>query len=98
MDIHVHTDINIYSFMYKYIFIHTHIHVTTDTARTAKFVTDAVFHAPMFALNDDAELNACEPTTRGPRGFKAPITSTRTHARASAHTHTHMHMHTHTAI
>jgi hypothetical protein len=26
------------------------------------FVTDAVFHAPMFALNADAEWNACEPS------------------------------------
>jgi hypothetical protein len=25
-------------------------------------VTDAVFHAPMFALNADANWNACEPT------------------------------------
>jgi hypothetical protein len=24
-------------------------------------VTAAVFHAPMFALNADAEMNACEP-------------------------------------
>ncbi len=24
-------------------------------------VTDAVFHAPMFALNADADMNACEP-------------------------------------
>ena len=29
-------------------------------------VTAAVFHAPMFALNADAEANACEPTMCGP--------------------------------
>ena len=27
----------------------------------ANEVTDAVFHAPMFALNADAEVNACAP-------------------------------------
>jgi hypothetical protein len=26
-----------------------------------KFDTDAVFHAPMFALNADADQNACAP-------------------------------------
>jgi hypothetical protein len=29
-----------------------------------KSVTEAVFHAPMFALKADAEANACEPTTQ----------------------------------
>jgi hypothetical protein len=29
-----------------------------------KPVTEAVFHAPMFALKADAELNACEPRPR----------------------------------
>jgi hypothetical protein len=32
--------------------------------------TDAVFHAPMFALNADAERNACEPTTCFPQRCK----------------------------
>jgi hypothetical protein len=30
-------------------------------------VTDAVFHAPMSALNADADWNACEPATLGPQ-------------------------------
>ncbi len=50
---------------------------TTDRAQSAAvragpeaahtesiIVTRAVFHAPMFALNTDAEANACEPRTR----------------------------------
>ncbi len=38
------------------------------TAHTSHMsTTRAVFHAPMFALNADAEPNACGPTLRGPR-------------------------------
>jgi hypothetical protein len=33
------------------------------TDAPAMFDTDAVFQAPMFALNTDAEWNACAPTT-----------------------------------
>jgi hypothetical protein len=34
----------------------------TEAAHTsAMFSTDAVFHAPMFALNVHAPLNTCEP-------------------------------------
>ena len=52
---------------------------TAETAHTqVNVVTDAVFHAPMFALNADASRNACEPTTRGVRRWK------RTHMRACA--------------
>ncbi len=41
---------------------------TAEKARTwAMFDTTAVFHAPMFALNASARLNACEPNPRGPR-------------------------------
>jgi hypothetical protein len=40
--------------------------------------TRAVFHAPMSALNADADWNACGPTTRGVRRWK------RTHMRACA--------------
>ncbi len=31
-----------------------------------QLATLSTFHAAMFALNADAESNACEPTTRGP--------------------------------
>ncbi len=50
---------------------------TTDRAQSAavragpeaahterNVVTEAVFHAPMFALKADAKENACEPRTR----------------------------------
>jgi hypothetical protein len=38
-------------------------------------LTHAVFHAPMFALNADAPLNACEPTRLGPQRCKVSILS-----------------------
>jgi hypothetical protein len=38
------------------------LRATAGTAHTEdKSVTAAVFHAPMFALNADADSNACEP-------------------------------------
>jgi hypothetical protein len=39
-----------------------------------KEVTDAVFHAPMFALNADAIWNACEPS----HTKSTPVESART--------------------
>jgi hypothetical protein len=52
-----------------------------------KLVTEAVFHAPMFALKADAELNACEPihATLG-GGGKCLHASARMRARARTHT------------
>jgi hypothetical protein len=52
-------------------------------------VTDAVFHAPMFALNASASLNACEPShtqstpTEGRSHVSAPM-----RGRPIAHAHT----------
>ena len=41
------------------------LRTTAGTAHTEhNVVTAAVFHAPMFALNADADWNACEPTTQ----------------------------------
>ena len=59
-------------------------------------VTDAVFHAPMFALNADAEANACEPShPRSTPTGKAPArcgadacAPDRTRTRARARTYT----------
>ncbi len=49
-------------------------------------VTAAVFHAPMFALNADAELNACapEPTAVHADGTRSRV-SARMRARPIAH-------------
>jgi hypothetical protein len=44
------------------------LHATAEKALTEdNVVARAVFHAPMFALNADAPLNACKPTTLGPQ-------------------------------
>jgi hypothetical protein len=44
------------------------LHATAERAHTEdNVVTAAVFHAPMFALNADAPLNAWRPTTVGPQ-------------------------------
>jgi hypothetical protein len=53
--------------------IWTYVYMSTNargggTAHTwYNVVTDAVFHAPMSALNADADWNACEPATLGPQ-------------------------------
>jgi hypothetical protein len=72
---------------------------TTDRARSAavragpgaahtryNVVTEAVFHAPMFALKADAELNACEPR---PRRSSAAAGSARMRWRGCGRAHAH---------
>jgi hypothetical protein len=57
------------------------------------FATAAVFHAPMFALNADAVLNACEPTIPRLQQHKWSVMHiciyiyTQTHAHPDAHAH-----------
>ncbi len=54
------------------------------------FDTEAVFHAPMFALNADAALNACEPrppAVDAADGRRSHV-SARMRARPIAHAHT----------
>jgi hypothetical protein len=52
------------------------LHATAETAHTEdKSTTRAVFHAPMFALNADADVNACVPTTLGSLTCKVSIRS-----------------------
>jgi hypothetical protein len=54
------------------------------------FDTDAVFHAPMFALNADADANACEPNrtrstpTEGARTVRRRCAGHQTHTRSCA--------------
>jgi hypothetical protein len=70
-------------------------HKTTNVcARTPdNTATDAVFHAPMFALNADANPNACEPSRtrsiadgKGSHVFGADTRAPKhTHTRARAH-------------
>jgi hypothetical protein len=59
-------------------------------------VTEAVFHAPMFALKADAESNACAPSnaTLG-GGGKCSHASARMRARQRAHTHERAHARAH---
>jgi hypothetical protein len=56
------------------------------------FDTDAVFHAPMFALNADAERKACEPN----RTWSTPTESAQTLRRGYVCTQTHAHARAHT--
>jgi hypothetical protein len=52
------------------------LHATAETELTEVIdVTEAVFHAPMFALNADADVNACEPTTQDSQTCKVSIRS-----------------------
>jgi hypothetical protein len=52
-------------------------------------VTDAVFHAPMFALNADAERNTCEPShPRSTPTARARMRRRRMRERPIAHAHT----------
>ncbi len=57
---------------YLYTYIDTAM--TQQARKTAhtedKSVTVAVFHAPMFALNADADMNACEPTVSSPQAMR----------------------------
>ncbi len=54
------------------------------------FDTDAVFHAPMFALNADADWNACEPShpqstpTEGARMCRRGCVRAQSHTRTRA--------------
>ncbi len=54
-------------------------------------VTDAVFHAPMFALNANVLANACEPSltrstpTERARTFRRRYRRARTHTRSRTH-------------
>jgi hypothetical protein len=50
--------------------------------------TDAVFHAPMSALNADAEANACEPNHPRSTPTERARTVRRGHVRADIQTHT----------
>ncbi len=58
-----------------------------------KVVMRAVFHAPMFALNADATVNACEPNrtrstpTERARTFRCGYVGAETHNHTRAHTH-----------
>ncbi len=46
------------------------LRATAGTAHTEDdVVTDAVFHAPMFALNAFALENVCKPTASGPQAM-----------------------------
>ena len=60
-------------------------------------VAAAVFHAPMFALNADAPLNACEPSrtrstpTEGARMCRRGCVGAQSHPIARAHTRAHGH-------
>ncbi len=59
------------------------VNVPAETAHTPDMLTTrAVFHAPMFALNDDAEPNACEPS----RMRSTQQGRNRTHTHQDAHT------------
>jgi len=53
-----------------------------------KSLTRAVFHAPMFALNADASLNACEPRHTQ---SSTPVERTHTFGRGYVCPQTHMH-------
>ena len=55
-------------------------------------VTPAVFHAPMFALNADAEANACAPShpRSTPTGRRSHV-SARMRARPISHAHARAH-------
>ncbi len=88
---HKHKPMASYTTGYSYISISTcvYIHLKPDrahdcatlrtTAGTAhtedNVVTRAVFHAPMFALNADADPNVCEPTTLGPQRYMVSVSS-----------------------
>jgi hypothetical protein len=50
-------------------------------------VTDAVFHAPMFALNADADWNACEPSRTQSTPTESAGTFRRGFVGAQSHTH-----------
>ncbi len=54
-------------------------------------VIEAVFHAPMFALNADAELNACEPSHPRSTPTEGARMCRRGCVRAQSHTHTRAH-------
>jgi hypothetical protein len=66
-----------------------------------KFDTDEVFHAPMFALNADAERNACEPSqprstpTEGARTFRRGCAGSQSHTHKRAGSQSHMHTRAH---
>jgi hypothetical protein len=54
-------------------------------------VTDAVFHAPMFALNADIEANACKPShMRSSPTESARLARVRVRPNAHAHTEAHV--------
>jgi hypothetical protein len=92
MSAHMPTHICI---MHTCIYMHicTCIHITragTAAQTDCMFDTDAVFHAPMFALNADAETNACAPTPHalacvGADAWAPNPTRTRTRTHTWAH-------------
>jgi hypothetical protein len=72
----------------------TAVHAGPEAAHTKdKPVTEAVFHAPMFALKADADWNTCEPRTRRSAAAGSARTRQEVLARvgadAGAPTHTH---------
>ncbi len=56
---------------------------------TTNVVTDAVFHAPMFALNAVAAMNACEPSHPQSTPPEGACTCRRGCVGAQSNTHTH---------
>jgi len=59
---HAPTYTYICSCVYTYTHTHTHTHTPKAAYTQSNEDIDAVLHAPMFALNADADRNACEPS------------------------------------
>ena len=70
------------------------VRLPAEAAHTEdKVVTDAVFHAPMFALKADADWNICEPTATGTTAASSAYTHPLERIRARPRTHERARMH-----